>query len=467
MQSQQRLKQAKNFEQWQNIGRQASPLDATASKELHYAEGLLSEHTTRMAQLIKQQNWQALSDFLDESLHQTVGELGKPELHQSLNRLVESYLERVTTGLKLLCDSQVPGLSREEKQQRFAQAEHNFGRPALMLSGGGTFGIYHLGVIRVLLEQGLLPEVISGSSMGSIVAGLMAIHTDEELKSLLASPEQSHYQPLKHLPLGEMIRQRCGLDQEQLQACIDSNIGQYTFAEAYKQTGRSVSISVSPTRSGQKPRILNHLTSPDVLISSACKASCSIPGLFPAARLKAKQKTMPYSVYDYLPSETWIDGAFASDIPRQRISRLFNVNYFIVSQANPHILPFISQRQKSGLLATAKDLATTSLVSQSSALIKLAKRRLPAQPWTAWLGHAAQLCDQDYLGDITIHPDFPVKWYGKFMINPSEDELRYLISKGEQATWPQIHMIRNQTRISNTLREVVAHLTKHITFQAA
>ena len=44
----------------------------------------------------------------------------------------------------------------------------------LALSGGGHKGIAHAGVLKFLNEQGIFPEIISGTSAGSIVGGLYA-----------------------------------------------------------------------------------------------------------------------------------------------------------------------------------------------------------------------------------------------------------------------------------------------------
>lgn len=44
----------------------------------------------------------------------------------------------------------------------------------LCLSGGGALGFAHMGVIQALKEQGIEPEVVSGSSMGAIVGTLYA-----------------------------------------------------------------------------------------------------------------------------------------------------------------------------------------------------------------------------------------------------------------------------------------------------
>jgi NTE family protein len=45
---------------------------------------------------------------------------------------------------------------------------------ALVLMGGGARGLAHVGVLRVLEKQGLLPDVIAGTSMGGLVGGLFA-----------------------------------------------------------------------------------------------------------------------------------------------------------------------------------------------------------------------------------------------------------------------------------------------------
>jgi predicted acylesterase/phospholipase RssA len=69
----------------------------------------------------------------------------------------------------------------QEKFEFFFETRQAFGRSALLLSGGATLGMYHLGVVKVLAENQLLPRVISGSSVGSIIASVVATRTDDEL----------------------------------------------------------------------------------------------------------------------------------------------------------------------------------------------------------------------------------------------------------------------------------------------
>jgi hypothetical protein len=41
------------------------------------------------------------------------------------------------------------------------------------LSGGAFLGFYHMGVVRALWTEGLLPRVISGASAGSIMTAII------------------------------------------------------------------------------------------------------------------------------------------------------------------------------------------------------------------------------------------------------------------------------------------------------
>jgi hypothetical protein len=44
---------------------------------------------------------------------------------------------------------------------------------ARRLSGGAFLGFYHMGVVRALWTEGLLPRVISGASAGSIMTAII------------------------------------------------------------------------------------------------------------------------------------------------------------------------------------------------------------------------------------------------------------------------------------------------------
>ena len=53
-------------------------------------------------------------------------------------------------------------------------------RIGIALSGGGARGIAHIGVLKALLEHGIAPEVVAGTSSGAIVGALYAYGMDAE-----------------------------------------------------------------------------------------------------------------------------------------------------------------------------------------------------------------------------------------------------------------------------------------------
>lgn len=48
-------------------------------------------------------------------------------------------------------------------------------RVAVVLSGGGAKGMAHIGVLKVLEKAGIPVDIVTGTSMGSIIGGLYAI----------------------------------------------------------------------------------------------------------------------------------------------------------------------------------------------------------------------------------------------------------------------------------------------------
>lgn len=70
----------------------------------------------------------------------------------------------------------------------------NGSRPKIgyVFSGGGAKGIAHVGVLKVLEEVGLQPDVITGTSMGSIIGGLYSIgYTADEISHLIETTDWS------------------------------------------------------------------------------------------------------------------------------------------------------------------------------------------------------------------------------------------------------------------------------------
>jgi predicted acylesterase/phospholipase RssA len=114
--------------------------------------------------------------------------------------------------------------------------------------------------------------------------------------------------------------------------------GELTFLEAHKKTGRILNISVVSYEGGGQAKVLNYITAPNVLISSAIVASSALPFIIPPVRLlyKVNGTVKPYDA----GGKFWRDGSYMTDIPEKTLHQLFHVRFTIVSQANPHIQCF-------------------------------------------------------------------------------------------------------------------------------
>ena len=63
-----------------------------------------------------------------------------------------------------------------------------------VLSGGGAKGLYHIGVIRALEENGIPIDYVSGTSMGAIIGGLYAIgYSPEEMAEIFTSAQVKNW----------------------------------------------------------------------------------------------------------------------------------------------------------------------------------------------------------------------------------------------------------------------------------
>ncbi|MBQ2423729.1 MAG: patatin-like phospholipase family protein, partial [Alistipes sp.] len=65
---------------------------------------------------------------------------------------------------------------------------------ALVLSGGGAKGLYHIGVLQALEENNVAIDYVAGTSMGSIIAGLYAAgYTPEQMREIALSGDMQRW----------------------------------------------------------------------------------------------------------------------------------------------------------------------------------------------------------------------------------------------------------------------------------
>ena len=89
---------------------------------------------------------------------------------------------------------------------------------------------------------------------------------------------------------------------------------------------------------------------------------------------------------------------------------------------------------------------------------EVGRRVTPGEGAGKWADRVHALFSQEYGGDIDIHPTFSWRLFRRIVANPSRADLAAFLRSGEQAVWPQVAMIRQQTRIGRVFRDCLAEL---------
>ena len=465
------LSQATSYEEWKQIALELDDLELrTIWKENIasdiYNYDLLSDRLKELRCYLRDSNVEGLARALREGLHHDLGNMGDLRLYSQsyygTKRLIEEYVDVVCECIEFLSRSKMQGMTEASKLDFFKDILLSFGRPALLLSGGASLGAFHIGVVKALWERDLLPQVINGSSAGAIVAATLGTHTDDELP-VLFDPATHKQKAWRWLGLLSGLKGNGVMDQKQLKDYIRGFVGEYTMQEAYERTGRSINISVSPVQHHQKPRLLSGYTSPYILMWSAALASSAVPAIFPPVKLLKKDeqgRNVPY-----MPKLRWVDGSVVSDLPVDRLMHLYDVNYTIVSQTNPHIVPFLDrapQSEQTSLLKLPARWLKAELKFHGKVLSDYIRKNAESELVRQASGQLYSMMDQRYNGDVTIAPNYKLSHYAKVLSNPNPEFVQELILQGERATWPKLSMIKTHAKISHTLESCIARLKEEV-----
>lgn len=331
-----------------------------------------------------------------------------------------------------------------------------------MLSGGATLGLFHTGVCKALLERDLLPKVISGSSAGAIMTGMLGVSLPDQIPELLTG-EHFFHKAFRFRKIIELIKGNGGIaDVMYLKKFLVQNLGDVTFAEAYKRSGLHINIAVAPYNTAQNPRILNALTAPHVLVWSAVLASCAVPVLFPPVHLTSKRYDGQHT--PYMSNTKWVDGSMRSDFPQEKMARLYNINYTIASQVNPHIVPFMqsdSARFRRDVLSWPERIIRHQGKAVAMDVMDLTRNSLGSFfPIRRALDHGYGILGQRYYGDVNIIAKYGLRHYSYMLQNPRPKLFQVLQQEGERATWPKIASIETHARIGKTIEHCLASLRK-------
>ncbi|ROV92825.1 hypothetical protein VPNG_09099 [Cytospora leucostoma] len=410
------------------------------------------------------------------ALSRELGNMGDIDLYRhsyiGTKDLIEQYVKSAVATIEDLVEkSSYPGalpkdLDHSDILEAFVQARQSFGRSALLLSGGGTFGMMHAGVIKAMYEADLLPRIISGASAGSIVCAVFCATPPSQVPDVIKSfpyndlavfeEEENAESVLTHVK--RLFTEGSWSDIKHLTRVMRGLLGDMTFQEAYNRTRRICNISVSTESVYELPRLLNYITAPNVMIWSAVAASCSVPFVFTAAPLLVKDpQTGEHVPWNPTP-QRWVDGSVDNDLPMTRLAEMFNVNHFIVSQVNPHVIPFLAKDDRhysedddarAGLFSSSHDSSLTTTLTTLAKDEVLHRLHFLAElgVFPTAVTKLRSVLSQRYSGDITILPEPNVQDITRVLKNPTVDFMKRAMLAGERATWPKLSRIRDRCAV--------------------
>lgn len=424
-----------------------------ADESRHFDYKAIRARLEKLRKLSAAGDVKGLLFVLNEGIHGNIDGMGAERLYQKARfgtkKLIEAYVAEVVAALDKIAASR--SIPREEKRDFFRRAQHCYGRSALLLSGSGSFLFFHVGVVKALWEQGVLPNILAGSSGGSIVAAIVCTRKDADIGPFLDSKRLAN--PARD---PEMKR----LAPDEVRDRLAELIPDLTFQEAYEISGRHLNVSVAPAEKHQNGRLLNAITAPNVLIREAVLASCAVPGVFPPVMLMARNEDgnrVPYQ-----PDRRWVDGSVTHDIPTKRLERLYGVNHHIVSQANPLALPFATDTRKQ--MAPIEAIQHASIATfkawLNANMVIFQKPLELVPPLNSLANMARSVINQEYTGDINIIR--PPKFWSptKILSDLAQDDIDELIDTGQRTAWPKVEMVRTQTAISRALDAILAKIDK-------
>lgn len=157
---------------------------------------------------------------------------------------------------------------------------------ALVLSGGSLRGIAHIGVIETLVENGIRPDLIVGTSAGSIVGAIYASHGDVTR--------------LRQVDIAEAMRTRFRMTWR-LSGLLDgAPIRQFVNSSVDHRLIEDFAIPFAAVTANLKTGKLVTLNRGDA--GTAAQASSAMPGLYLPVRLHG---------------EDYLDGGLVSPVPAQ------------------------------------------------------------------------------------------------------------------------------------------------------
>ena len=175
----------------------------------------------------------------------------------------------------------------------------------LVLSGGGARGISHIGAIKALAEQGIRPDIISGTSAGAFIGALLAYgYSPDEMFDIFLKTRFSGY-----LRFGFSLGGLLKIDR------AEEILKKYIPENSFESLKIPLVVTTTDINAGEEVCFRKGELFKPVL------ASCCLPGIFKPMQFQGREL---------------VDGAIFNNLPVAAIEN--DADYFIGIHCNP--IPF-------------------------------------------------------------------------------------------------------------------------------
>lgn len=260
----------------------------------HYDYRLILGRLEALMNAREEEDIFTLANLLRSGLVRNLGNITSAKLFThafaGTKLLIDDYITQVALSIQYVAALQpMPahapaGFTSQAKLELLHDTRQAFGRTTLLLQGGSAFALCHLGVVRALHLQGLLPRIVTGTATGAIIAALVGIHPEDELLALLDgdSLDLSAFHCRRKSKtdgtatteawlrailrgMNHFVQKGHLFDDDALEDCVRAHVGDLTFEEAYARSKRILNITVATTGKNGLPNLLNYLTAPNVV----------------------------------------------------------------------------------------------------------------------------------------------------------------------------------------------------------
>ncbi len=239
------------------------------------------------------------------------------------------------------------------------------GRRALVLGGGGAFGIVQAAYIQAATEAGFRPDLVIGTSVGSLNGAWVAMHPDDPEGLIDIWANLGDIRVLDANPIrlaARVLRRRSALCENAL-VCelIEQHIGETAFEDT------ALELAVTATNLS---RSCKHVFR-EGLLGPAIQASTAIPGVF-----------APFEI----DGDFFVDGCVTASVDIVSAVELGATEVLAIELAPP-ISPLVSHTavgvvtQALGVLCHAATDAAEALASQHAAVHVLRPDLGGLSPW--------------------------------------------------------------------------------------